>query len=164
MKIISRNDTKRGQAPFQKCRMLRCDHFFTFLLDNLNLYVRGKLFGAVDFMNRLLKIFDLGMKNVHKLLGIAVDHRKPGALYLHHDPVTFSEAVALVSKVKRNLGHLVRNYWLRMFKAVPVFTPEDFTGKKHLKMPHPHILGIGLVIRSIAGININQAPSRFATS
>ena len=96
-------------------------------------------------MNRFLKILYLRMIDIHKLLGISVDHWKPGALNLHHDPVSLSETVALASKVKLDLGHLVRNQRLRMFKAVSVFTSKDFTGKKHLEIPHSDILGIWLV-------------------
>jgi hypothetical protein len=47
-------------------------------------------------MNRFLKIIFLGVINVHKFLGIAIDHGKPGALNLDHDPMTFKKTMIFI--------------------------------------------------------------------
>ena len=48
-------------------------------------------------VDSFLEILLFGLVNVHELLGIPVDHRKPGALDLHHDFVTLAEAVKFIT-------------------------------------------------------------------
>ena len=60
--------------------------------------------GPMNALSRGLEIAFLRVEDVvHKLLRIAVIQRKPGALYLHHDSVTFPEAIIVAVQINHVL-------------------------------------------------------------
>src|SRR5438876_11205491 len=65
------------------------------------------------------KIALLRLEDVrHPDLRIPVDDREPGALHLHHYPVSGLEAVTLGVQVDRDRGHLVRYHRFRLFERI----------------------------------------------
>ena len=62
----------------------------------------------VDSLCRLLKVGVLRLINVHELAGITVDHGKPRALDLYHNPVTPLEHVEDVLQNEIDLCWAVR--------------------------------------------------------
>jgi len=107
-------------------------------------------------MCRFLEVFFLGVENITELLGIAVDDRKPGALDVNHNPMSFLEAVAFIAEVKFDFSHQVGHERFWLFEAVSVLAADNFACQKHLEVSHSHIAGIELVVGSISGVDIDQ--------
>src|SRR6185436_11813738 len=56
----------------------------------------------------------------HESLRVAIDHRKPRALHLHHYPVTLEEDMVVGGESNFIASHRIRYDWLRLLKAVAV--------------------------------------------
>src|SRR5690242_5456665 len=95
---------------------------------------------SVDPLGGFPEIAGSRLENVgDERLRIPIDHRKPGALYLNHEPVALREPVVTVSEADRVRGRLPRNERLRFPETVPEARAEDFAGHHHLVTTHPRI-------------------------
>ena len=78
-------------------------------------------------MGSLPEIAGLRIENIsNKRLRIPVNDRKPGALYLHHDPMPLTESVVLRMKAERVFEYASGSDWLRMLEALPVASTKYF--------------------------------------
>ena len=118
--------------------------------------MRQQLSGAVDFVSGFLEIRVLGFVDVNELLRIAVNHGKPGALDLNHDPVSLQESMAAVPEAELDLRGLPRHKRRRAGKTVSVSAPEDFPGQQHLEISHSYALGIWRVVGRIPSIFVDE--------
>src|SRR5580700_2698951 len=56
----------------------------------------------------------LCMVNIAIDLGIAIEHRKPAALHLDHDPMSLQECMVFISERKIQPGRFVRDHRFRI--------------------------------------------------
>src|SRR6476646_4877085 len=84
----------------------------------------------------LLKIFTGSLVNVDKCLRVAVRQRKPGALYLHHNAMSFFKGVRYVAYFIADTFYFSRCKRFRFFVAVTVAAPEDLTMYQHFITTH----------------------------
>src|SRR3990167_1183357 len=68
----------------------------------------------------------------YKFLGISVNKRKPTALNLHHQAMTFHKGVAHIRNFKMNFSYFARNKRLRFFKTFAVSSSEYLTAHQLL--------------------------------
>src|SRR5687767_12007544 len=103
--------------------------------------------GTEYSLGRWLKVRLFGKKNVrHESLRVAVDHREPCALHLHHDPVTFPEGVVVGRKRNLIVLYRISRKRLRFLKAFKIATTENIAGNHQMEAPH---FRIGFVLLRI---------------
>src|SRR5215475_12660994 len=102
-------------------------------------------------LGRALKVRFLREEDVRReSLGVAVDHREPGALHLNHDPVSLQEDVVVGWESDLVTRHRIWRNRLGLLEAVAV-APAQYIARNHqLKAAH---LRIGLILLRI---NINE--------
>src|SRR5579863_5736950 len=94
-----------------------------------NLHAGRKFLRSVDPLCRFLIIGILSLENVGKeFLRVAVVDRKPGALYLDHDAVSFFENVILRVQIDGVGLDFVRSDGFGLFKRFAETAAEDFVG------------------------------------
>ena len=81
-------------------------------LQNRNREARTPLRRTIDSLSSFLEVRLFCVVDIDKSLWISVDHREPGALNLHHQPMTLLERVENVIQDELDLGHLIRHEWL----------------------------------------------------
>ncbi len=72
------------------------------------------------------------MVDIQKLLGVAIDQRKPRTLHLNHDAVAFSKRVPNVGQAEIDGGHLAGHKRFGMLEAVAEFASQHFATYEHL--------------------------------
>jgi len=111
------------------------------------------------------KVPRLGLINArHKLLRIAVNHRKPGGLNLNHDAMSSEKYMIVVSQWDFELGGTVRNE--RFGIRVALIKPSAPNLHRNWQLISVHRLlilaGLGtslripVVLRGILWINVNE--------
>ena len=90
-------------------------------------------------LSRLLEILFFGIVDIDKLLGIAIDQRKPAALHLNHDSMSFSEYMENVGHLVFDLGDLSWDKGFRISEAVSEFSAEQLSTHQLLESSHPGI-------------------------
>src|SRR5437660_4453145 len=100
------------------------------------------LAAAIDALRSLLKIFLPGIGNIHVLLWIAIDQRKPRTLDLHHNAMAAAESVIDAGQNEADCGGLIRLKRLRLFKAVSKFRTERLASNQLLIPAHMHFFEI----------------------
>ncbi len=106
-----------------------------------------RLFGEIGFGGRI---------DIAKPLRIAIHQRKPTRLDLHHDPVSWTKAVANVRHGERNFGQLARFQRFWFGKAVTKLGPKWLPSNEHLIIAHANPGWIGFQIGIIPWKNINH--------
>ena len=66
------------------------------------------------------------------------------------------KGVMLVQETELDPDNLTGNEGLGVGIAVTKLAANHITGQEHLKSPHAHLVGIGLVVRGVIGIHIDQ--------
>ena len=74
---------------------------------------------------RFFEIFRIGIIDVQELLWIPVSQRKPAALDLDHQAVSFFEGMRHIRQFKFHPLCLAGFEGNRVFKTVPEFAPHD---------------------------------------
>jgi hypothetical protein len=108
--------------------------------------VRGRL------KIRLVRLKDVG----HVLLGVAVDERKPRALYLHHEPVAGTERVQQV--LQRN-GHgrdLTRYKGPGLTETLTETAAHDFGAHQLLVAAQVHARRRARVVWRVVGLHVDD--------
>src|SRR5258708_22734773 len=68
--------------------------------------MRCELFASIDALRGLAIVVLVSQKYIwHKVLRIAIDHREPRALHLHHDAVPLQENMIVGGKADLVVGH-----------------------------------------------------------
>src|SRR5450631_986116 len=89
--------------------------------------MRRQIWRAVYSLRRWHKISSRGLVDArHKLLRIAVDHREPRRLHLHHDAVALQKDVIVVAQRDAPLSRLVRRKRRRLLVAREIATAAYF--------------------------------------
>src|SRR5215471_5037000 len=96
---------------------------------------------SVDALSGLLKIFLSRFWYVHKLLWVAVSHRKPGTLNLKHDFVTASKRVVDIRQAVFNFCWLAGRHWFRSLKTVSELGSKWLSSHQLLIAPHLYPVG-----------------------
>src|SRR5262245_16696476 len=125
-------------------------------LQHVQLYVRSELRRPVEPLGCLLKVIGRCAIDIHKLVRVSINHRKPAALQLDHDSMTLEKRVISISEVELQLDRLVCDHRLRLGVAIAKSGAEDLSCKQHLKVSHLHVAGVGLVVGRVARINVDQ--------
>src|SRR5262249_2507417 len=100
---------------------------------------------------RFLRTIDVGER-----LRIAIDQRKPGALYLHHDFMTAAKGVINVFQLVLDRSWHVWLEGLRILKTVAELAAHYVAAHQLLMPAHPHAGWIGIRIGIVVWINVNQ--------
>ena len=111
---------------------------------------------VIDALSGFLEVRLTRLVDVEKLLWISIDEREPGALYLHHDPVTNLKGVVHVRHCELNLRYLVGNHCLGFFEAVAKARPHWLTAHEHFITAELHACWVWIRIRCVVGKNIND--------
>src|SRR5262245_32926031 len=90
----------RSSRPYQGIDQAIRPKSATWSLQHIELDVRGMLRRPVKSLSSLLKVCGRSAVDIHKLLRISIDHWKPAALHLDHDPVSLEECVIAVSEIE----------------------------------------------------------------
>lgn len=77
-------------------------------------------------MSGFLEILSICFVYIDERLGIPVDYREPGALYLYHDPVPLFEGMEPIRHIEFYTSYLIWNQRFGILKTIPVFTSENF--------------------------------------
>src|SRR5262245_47977804 len=96
---------------------------------------------AIDSLGGLLKIGRSRLGNLHELLRVAINNRKPAALYLHHDTVPPAKGVIDVGRLEVEGRYLPRHEGFGSLKAVAEFAAERFAAYQLLIAAHAHRIG-----------------------
>src|SRR6185437_9318966 len=89
---------------------------------------------SIDLLRGGLKVGLFREKDVwHKTLRIAIDHGKPRALNLDHDPVTALERVVVRRKANLVMVDLVCRQRFGFFPAIQISTTKHVAGDHELK-------------------------------
>ena len=127
------------------------------MLTQAILNVRCMLGRMVNSVGGLDEIGLIGIKDVvDKFLGIAVDERKPTALYLDHNAVAVFEGVQHVLQRQFNIGNLARGEGFRFVEVVAIAPAKHLAADHLLVMPHADVGWIVGIVWMIARINVYQ--------
>ena len=85
-------------------------------------------------MCRGLKVFFRRVSDRQEFLGIAIEHRKPAALHLHHQLVPFPECMVDIGQGETDPGDHAWFERPRILKTVSEFPPHDVPSHQHLKL------------------------------
>src|SRR5260370_24755947 len=104
----------------------------------------GELLAAIDALCGLAIVVLVSQKYIwHKVLRIAIDYREPGALHLHHNPVSLQENMIVGGKAYRVVRHRIRNDWRGFLQAVAIAPAQDIARDHQLVSSH---LGIWRIL------------------
>src|SRR5436190_20053053 len=91
-----------------------------------------------------------GLKDIRDIpLRVAVNNRKPGTLYLDHNPVTFFKHMIDIVEINYKLFGFIRYKRRWLAEAFPEAAPEYFHGNRELVATHRQRPGL-------VRINIDQ--------
>ena len=116
----------------------------------------GMGFRAVQPLIRFFEIARFGAVDIHELLRIPVDQRKPAALNLNHNAMPFPEGMEDIRHPVFNLCDFSGDKGLRIRKAVSEFPAKQFSSYQLLETAHPNTLRIGFNIGYVVRIHIDQ--------
>lgn len=107
------------------------------LFDLVQSNKRGLVPRMIYSLSSLLEIRFFGIVDIDELLRIAIDQRKPAALYLNHEPVPFPERMEYVGHPIFDLCDLPWDERFGTCEAVAEFSSEQLSTNQLLKSAHP---------------------------
>src|SRR5688572_10677132 len=97
---------------------------------------RSGVAATIHAMRGFAEVFRLGSRDIHEGLRVTVHQREPGALHLHHDPMTAAERVEDVGNLEFDFRDFARLKRLRLLEAVAKFSAEDIAPHELLVAAH----------------------------
>ena len=110
----------------------------------------------MDALRRAPVVRTRGVIDVGEDAGIAIDHGKPAALHLDHDPVPLAERVVAVAQIELDPCHSTRYHRAGGFIALAVLRTHHLPRHQHLEMSHAGARRIGRVVGHVAGKDVDQ--------